>query len=152
MPIYFQVCKELSSTQSGLALFGVAISTPLASVTTGLLINTTQKYRPEIWTGWISVLLAFALLSTVHEGTPMVVVVIYEVVLGTGFGMLFAALYFPVLAPLPLSSAAAAISFFSFLRMLAQVRRFRPSNGVPPSRILRSGVSTLGALSCRAKS
>ncbi|KAF9045814.1 MFS general substrate transporter [Hymenopellis radicata] len=121
MPIYFQVSKELSSTQSGLALFGVAISTPLASVVTGLLINRTQKYRPEIWTGWISVLLAFSLLSTIHEGTPMVVVVVYEVVLGTGFGMLFAALYFPVLAPLPLSSAAAAISFFSFLRMLAQV-------------------------------
>lgn len=127
MPLYFQACKGYSESKSGLALFGITVTTPVASAATGVLIKYTQRYRPQIWTGWLLVIIGLALLCTVHERTPEALVIFYESLAGVGFGVQFAALYFPVLAPLPLAASAPALAFFTFLRMFAQVRHILPS-------------------------
>ena len=66
-------------------------------------------------------IIGLVLLSIVQEDTPVTLVIFYEVLAGIGFGVQFAALYFPVLAPLPVTSSAPALAFFTFMRMFSQV-------------------------------
>ena len=60
-------------------------------------------------------------MSTVTAEVPKGHFIGYEVIFSFGIGMLWSSTYFPVLAPLPVSANAKALSLFMFLRYFAQV-------------------------------
>lgn len=69
-------------------------------------------------------LIGLGLTSTVTENTARGTSIGFQIIAGAGIGILYSASYFPVLAPLPVSSNAYALSFFIFLRTLAQVSTY----------------------------
>ena len=69
--------------------------------------------------GWCLTIIAMALFCTVTVGTPISTIVGFEFLVGAGGGTILAATYFPVLAPIPISSMAHALNFFGFGRQFA---------------------------------
>ncbi|KAK0472778.1 MFS general substrate transporter [Armillaria novae-zelandiae] len=121
LPLYFQVCKGFSPIKSGVNLFGLCFSAPPFAVIAGISVKVTQRYRPQIWFGWITGIIGMGLLGSTSSTTSVGTVIGFEIIAGAGYGAIFSALYFPVLAPLPISSNALALAFFSFVRVFAQI-------------------------------
>ncbi|KAJ7075851.1 Mfs1.2 [Mycena belliarum] len=121
LPVYLQACKGLSPTRSGVVLFGVAFSTPPIAVLSGILITLTKRYRPQLWLGWVISIVGLVLMGTTRIDTPLRTFIGFEILAGAGFGIIFSSTYFPVLAPLPVTSAAQALAFYAFLRQFFQI-------------------------------
>ncbi|KAF8069218.1 Mfs1.2, partial [Lyophyllum atratum] len=121
LPVYFQACKGSSPIRSGVELFPLAFTVAPFSIFTGLSIARTGRYRPQSWVGWVIIVLAMGLFGSVESTTGVGVVLGLQIVAGVGFGIVYSATYFPVLAPLPLSAAPHSLAFFAFLRQFAGV-------------------------------
>jgi MFS family permease len=121
LPVYLQACKGLSPARSGVILFGVAFSTPPTAIISGIIITVTKQYRAQLWLGWVISIVGLALMGTTHAETSLRTFVGFEILVGAGFGIIFSSTYFPILAPLPLTSAARALAFFAFLRQFFQI-------------------------------
>ncbi|KAJ7759151.1 major facilitator superfamily domain-containing protein [Mycena metata] len=121
LPVYYQACKDASPTASGIALFGLSFSTAPFSILAGISIGRTKYYRPQIWIAWSALMIGTGLLSGVTENTSRGTSIGFQVIAGIGIGILYSAAYFPVLAPLPVTSNSSALSFFVFIRTLAQI-------------------------------
>lgn len=121
MPLYFQVCKGFSPIKSGVQLLGLALLGPTFAIIAGISVKVIQRYRPQIWFGWITEIVGMGLLGSTSSTTAVGTAIGFEIITGAGFGVIFSSLYFPVLAPLPISSNAFALAFYSFLRVFAQV-------------------------------
>ncbi|KAI0352111.1 Mfs1.1 [Trametes cingulata] len=121
LPVYYQACKDASPTASGIDLFGLCFSTGPMSIITGISIGKTKAYRVQLWMGWCLVILGVGLMSMITEDTDRAASIGFQVVSGVGIGIIYSATYFPVLAPLPISSTAFALSFFVFVRTFAQI-------------------------------
>lgn len=121
LPVYYQACKNASPIASGVDLFGTAFTIAPMSVVSGVIITVTKKYRPPIWFGWGLVLIGHGLLSTLHADTSRAKSIGYQIILGSGIGLVYSSIYFPVLAPLPVSSNAPALALYMFLRTFSQV-------------------------------
>lgn len=121
LPIYYQGCKNSSPTRSGVDSFGLGFPLGPVLLTTGASIASTKVYRVQLWLAWSMTAASMALLSTIRADSPLSHAVGYPILLGFGSGIFYAATYFPVLAPLPVSENAHALAFFSFCRSFAGV-------------------------------
>lgn len=124
LPVYFQASKTVSPILSGVDLFGISFSIPLAAVATGVSVQVFKLYRPQHYLGWALMIAGFGLLSTLKANSSAAKYISYQVVLGLGMGNLWVATQFPILAPLPFSNNAHALGFFTFVRCFAQVSQF----------------------------
>jgi len=88
---------------------------------TGFSVNRTRLYRPQVWMGWVVLMVGVGLLIRLEAGTETGVAVGYLVICGIGLGFLFSSTLFPVLAPLPISQSAPALAFLLFIRSFAGV-------------------------------
>ncbi|KAF4564071.1 hypothetical protein EYR36_003322 [Pleurotus pulmonarius] len=61
------------------------------------------------------------LLSTLHADSPRAHAIGFQIIVGIGLGVISFTTYFSVLAPLHVSSNAAALATFTFLRNFAQM-------------------------------
>lgn len=121
MPIYFQACLGHSPMRSGVDILACAMTLGPMLVVTGVTIAVSKRYRPQLWVGWGLLVLAMGLFSIVDADTPLRNSIGFSVLLGLGAGIIYAATYFPVLAPLPVSQNANALAFFAFCRSFAGV-------------------------------
>ncbi|KAI0365458.1 Mfs1.1 [Pilatotrama ljubarskyi] len=121
LPVYYQACKDASPTASGIDLFGLCFSTGPISIIAGVSVAKTKGYRLQLWAAWCLVLVGLGLLSTLTEDSSRAASIGYQIIVGTGIGILYSATYFPVLAPLPVTANALALSFFVFLRNFAPI-------------------------------
>ncbi|KAJ7172241.1 MFS general substrate transporter [Mycena filopes] len=121
LPVYLQACKGFSPARSGVILFGLAFSTPPIAIISGIIITLTKRYRVQLWLGWVITIVGLVLMGTTHADTPLRTFIGFEILVGAGFGIIFSSTYFPILAPLPLTSAAQALAFFAFLRQFFQI-------------------------------
>ncbi|KAL0954049.1 hypothetical protein HGRIS_005201 [Hohenbuehelia grisea] len=121
IPVYFQGCKDASPVASGVDTFGIAFSLAPSGIIAGISVATTKQYRPQLWLSWALVMIGCGLLSTLHADSPRANAIGYQIIVGAGLGILSTTTYFPVLAPLHVSSNAAALATFTFLRNFAQV-------------------------------
>ncbi|KAJ6511410.1 major facilitator superfamily domain-containing protein [Mycena vitilis] len=121
LPIYYQTCKEASPTASGVDLFGFTFSSAPVSILAGISVAATKRFRPQLWIGWCLIITGFGLLSTVGFDTSRGKSIGYQVVVGSGVGITWSTSYFPVLAPIPVTSSAYALSFLVFCRVFPQV-------------------------------
>lgn len=121
MPVFFQACKGASPIGSGVDMFGFAFSLAPMAMVGGITIAKSKQYRPQIWLSWSLVMIGMGLLSTLSAESSRARAIGFQTVAGTGLGILNAATFFPVLAPLPVSSNAPALALFTFFRNFAQI-------------------------------
>ncbi|KAL1937269.1 hypothetical protein VTO73DRAFT_13878, partial [Trametes versicolor] len=110
-----------SPTASGIDLFGLCFSTGPMAIIAGVSVAKSRRYRPQLWTAWALVMVGVGLMSTVTEDTARAASIGFQIIIGVGVGILYSATYFPVLAPLPVTSNALALAFFIFLRSFAPI-------------------------------
>jgi hypothetical protein len=153
LPVYYQACKDASPTASGVDLFGIAFSIAPITMLTGFSVNVFKRYRPQLWLGWAILVVASGLLNTITADSSRAKSIGFQIINGLGIGLLYMNLYFPILAPLPITSSAQALAFYNYVHALAQVRvhfcSINPNfNQISP----RHGASPLGALYCKTSS
>ncbi|OSC99153.1 Mfs1.1 [Trametes coccinea BRFM310] len=121
LPVYYQACKDASPAASGIDLFGLCFSTGPMAIITGISVGKSKVYRVQLWVGWCLILVGVGLMNIITEDSNRSLSIGFQVVTGIGIGILYSAAYFPVLAPLPITSTAFALSFYVFLRSFAQI-------------------------------
>jgi len=118
--VYYQACQGASPIGSGVDLSGLTFTTAPISVSIGASVQATERYRPQIWVGWC-LIIGMGLMTTITVTTSRSMSISFQVITGTGIGAICTSVYFPILAPLLVTANAYALSFFVFLRTLAQV-------------------------------
>jgi len=87
LPLYLQVAKNASPTQSGLQLVPLMGGVLVTSIATGQLITRFGRYRIFPIVGTAVMVVAMLLLSRLGVGTPIWVAAVDSLVLGLGLGM-----------------------------------------------------------------
>ncbi|KAJ6456089.1 iron permease [Mycena sanguinolenta] len=121
MPVYFQACKDASPIASGVDIFGIAFSVAPSALLVGLSITRTRQYRPQIWLSWSLVIVGLAMFSTLSVDSSRAKAIGFQLISGAGLGMMTAAVFFPILAPLPVESNAQAIALYTFFRNFSNI-------------------------------
>ncbi|KAJ7146731.1 iron permease, partial [Mycena epipterygia] len=121
MPVYFQACMDASPIASGVDIFGLAFSVAPSALLVGLSIARSHQYRPQMWLSWVLVVIGVGLFTTLHDDSSRAKAIGFQVIAGTGLGMMTAAVFFPILAPLPIESNAQAIALYTFFRNFSNI-------------------------------
>jgi EmrB/QacA subfamily drug resistance transporter len=87
LPLYLQVVKGNSPTESGLQLLPLMGGVLVTSIVSGNLISRTGRYRPFPIAGTAITAVALFLLSTIGVSTSIWVTAAYMLLLGLGLGM-----------------------------------------------------------------
>ena len=86
LPLYLQIVKGHSATESGLLLTPMMAGVLITSITSGNLISRTGRYRPFPIVGTAVAAVAIFLLSRLAVSTPIWLAALYMLVLGLGLG------------------------------------------------------------------
>ncbi|KAJ7641547.1 major facilitator superfamily domain-containing protein [Roridomyces roridus] len=121
LPVYFQACKDAGPTAGGVDVFGLSYTISPSALLIGIVIQKTLRYRQPMWCGWALMIVGSALLGTIDENSSRSMCYGFEALVGIGMGFVYISAYFPVLAPIPVSQAAPALAFFTFLRNFALI-------------------------------
>jgi EmrB/QacA subfamily drug resistance transporter len=89
LPVYYQVVKGFSPTQSGLGFLPMVVGIFSTSISSGIVMSRTGRYRIFPIVGSITVLVALLLLSQIGVATPywQTALMIYLFGAGLGFSM-----------------------------------------------------------------
>ncbi|OSX62054.1 hypothetical protein POSPLADRAFT_1074411 [Postia placenta MAD-698-R-SB12] len=120
LPVYFQGCKDASPLRSGVDMLPYSFSIAPFAIVAGATATATNKYRPQNVIAWCFVVVGMGLQSTLHENSAVRNWAGFQIIAGIGFGLLFTATTFPILAPLSVTDNASALSFFIFVRSFFQ--------------------------------
>ncbi|KAN0082553.1 Major facilitator superfamily domain containing protein [Tylopilus felleus] len=120
IPVYFQACKGASPVLSGVYTLALGSLAP-AAIVTGISINVTRRYRPQMWLGWIFMIVGFGLMSTIIATDSIGKSIGYMMLLGCGIGLLSATPMYPIQASLPVTQNATSMTFMWFIRSFASV-------------------------------
>ncbi|THH00042.1 hypothetical protein EW026_g2413 [Hermanssonia centrifuga] len=120
LPIYFQAALGKSPIISGVDILPTAMFISAGALVAGATTQILNKYRPQNALGWVFILVGFGILSLLKADSSMGQWVGYQIIVAAGFGLLYPATVFPVLAPLPVERNATALAFFAFVRSFAQ--------------------------------
>ncbi|KAJ7840764.1 iron permease [Mycena leptocephala] len=120
LPVYFQACKNSSPLRSGVNMLPSSFSIAPFAIVAGATASVFNRYLPQNIIAWGFVLVGMGLQSTLHVDTAVQNWVGFQIIAGIGFGMLFTATTFPILAPLSVADNANALSFFIFVRSFFQ--------------------------------
>ena len=93
----------------------------------GILIRKTGKYSILIYVGWILIIIGAGLLTTLGADSSIAKAVGFQVVIGSGVGMVYVAIIFPILASMPVTQTAPAMALYVFSRNFGSVGP--PSDG-----------------------
>ncbi|CAK5275820.1 unnamed protein product [Mycena citricolor] len=120
LPVFFQACFGASPIRSAVDFLPGALLTAPFALIAGLLIMAGKRYREVNWIGWIFMIVAFGLISTLEATASTSQWVGFQVVGAIGTGLIFSAPVFPILAPLNPDRAGSALALFSFTRSFFQ--------------------------------
>ena len=124
LPVYFQASLGVSAIRSSVYGFALALTIPPFGILTGLSVQIVNRYRPQNYIGWMFIIVGFGVLTTLDEHSSRAAYIGSQIPLAVGLGIVWISTQFPILAPLPFSNSAHALSFFTFIRCFAQVSRF----------------------------
>ena len=156
LPVYFQASLGASAVGSGVDMFALCLTIPPFAIFTGLSVQILNRYRPQNYVGWILIIVGFGILSLLDEKSSRAMYIGSQIPVAVGLGIVWISTQFPILAPLPFSNSAHALSFFTFIRCFAQVRSLHCDHFLlvltqHPLSLCRAGVSFLGEQSCRTR-
>ncbi|KAE9383729.1 iron permease [Gymnopus androsaceus JB14] len=120
IPTYFQACFSASPIRSGVDILGTALIIAPFALISGVMTQALSRYMPANIIGWVLLLVGFGLLSTLKADSSAGKWIGYQIVNGAGSGFIYGCTIFPVLAPLPVERAAAAVAFYTFCQAFGQ--------------------------------
>ncbi len=118
VPMYLQVVKGTSPTESGLLMVPMMAGVIITSIVTGRLISRIGRYKWATVSGAVVMTGGMLLFSRLDVDTPLWVAFSYMVVLGVGLGLSMQSLLLAVQNSLPLSEMGAGTSSVTFFRSL----------------------------------
>jgi hypothetical protein len=96
------------------------------------VIKKTGKYLTPLYVGWVLTIVGAGLLTTLRADSQFAKAVGFQLVIGSGVGIVYVANIFPILASIPVTQTAPAMALHVFLRnfgsvspLLADFLRFR---------------------------
>lgn len=118
VPVFLQVVQGMSPTRSGLLLVPMMVGLLAASITSGLLISRTGRYKvfPILGTGFSTV--GMFMLSGIGLDTPTATVVMAMMLLGAGLGLVMQVLVIAVQNTAPQGDLGVATSSSMLFRLV----------------------------------
>ncbi|KAN0073586.1 hypothetical protein V8E55_012193 [Tylopilus felleus] len=86
-----------------------------SALVTGLPVEATKRYRPQLRIGWTIVVIGFGLMSTITATDSLGISVGYLVILGLDGGILNVPSVYPIKAPSSVTQNAPELAFMWFL-------------------------------------
>jgi EmrB/QacA subfamily drug resistance transporter len=118
LPLYQQVVRGLSPTESGLALLPVMAGVLTASIGSGQLISRTGRYRHFPIMGTALATAALVLFSRLDSGTSVLEAGVYMLLLGLGLGFTMQVLVLAVQNAVPYEMLGVATSGATLFRSM----------------------------------
>jgi EmrB/QacA subfamily drug resistance transporter len=118
LPLFQQVVRGLSPTESGLALVPIMVGVLIASIATGQAITRTGHYRMFPIAGTAVALAGMIGLTTLDAGTSVFVAGVEMFVLGLGLGMVMPTLVLAVQNAVPYEQLGVATSGATLFRSI----------------------------------
>ncbi|KAI0268427.1 major facilitator superfamily domain-containing protein [Russula aff. rugulosa BPL654] len=119
--IFFEACKEKSPTTAGVDIFGLSYTVSLSAVATGIVIKKTGKYLTLTYAGWVLTIVGAGLLTTLRADSHFAKAIGFQLVIGSGVGIVYVANVFPILASIPVTQTAPAMALHVFLRNFGSI-------------------------------
>ena len=118
LPLYLQLVKGATPTESGLLLLPMMLGIMTGSILSGQLTSRTGKYKifPVIGTALLAI--TFFLMLTVTVDTPYWQLDIYFLMIGTGLGLCMQTMLIAVQNTVPAKDMGVATSSATFFRQL----------------------------------
>jgi hypothetical protein len=121
--VFFEACKEKSPT-GGVDGFGLTYSISLIGLVGGIALKKTGRYLMLIYVGWTLIIIGAGLQTTLRADSSIAKAVGFQVVIGSGIGMVYVAVIFPILASIPVTQTAPAMALYVFSRNFGYVSPF----------------------------
>jgi EmrB/QacA subfamily drug resistance transporter len=118
LPLYFQGVMGMSPTESGLAMVPMVAGILTMSITSGLLITRTGRYKIFPIVGAVVIAVALLLLSTMQVDTPYWQIAIYALIFGLGLGLTLQTVMVAVQNAVSMRDMGVATSSLTFTRSL----------------------------------
>ncbi|WP_086838385.1 MFS transporter, partial [Amycolatopsis kentuckyensis] len=115
---YFQVSRGHTPTEAGLLTIPMMAGILVSSIAAGRRVSRSGRIKPYLVTGSISLTVGFAGLGFIGESTPLVVVSVAMLLIGTGVGMTLQNFVLVVQNAVSLRDVGAASATVSFFRSL----------------------------------
>ncbi len=118
LPLYLQLVKGATPTESGLLLLPMMLGIMIGSIGSGQLTSRTGKYKifPVIGTALLA--LSFFLMLTVTVDTSYLVLDLYFLMIGAGLGLCMQTMLIAVQNTVPAKDMGVATSSATFFRQL----------------------------------
>ncbi len=118
LPQYLQLVHGVSATESGLLLLPLLVGLLAMSISSGLYISRTGRYRWFPLAGTIIVTIGLALLSRLGAHTSLTIVGLDILVFGIGLGLFMQVLVLVVQNAVPVNELGVATSSVTFFRSM----------------------------------
>lgn len=119
LPLYFQSVKGASPLRSGVLLLPVTLSTAAMGVVSGVVINSTGRYREIIWTGMALLTVGTGLYLLLDTSTSVAKIVGFQIIGGVGSGCLFHPPLIAIQALVRQQDTASATATQGFIRCMS---------------------------------
>jgi len=120
IPAFYEACKGTSPIMTGVFTLSLAFISPSAAIAS-TSVASTGRYRPQLWVGWVLVMIGLGLQTTIGASTPKGVSFAFSVIASLGLGVCYTVPVFPVLAPIPVSANAHALALYAYARAFAGI-------------------------------
>ncbi|KAI0083102.1 iron permease [Irpex rosettiformis] len=120
LPVYYQAVKLASTIRSGVYMLGFSMFITPAAMVCGVSFMVFNRYLPQNYVGWVLMVAGSGVLAVLGVDSSKAAIISAPIMLGMGVGMGWTMTQFPILASLPYSNNAHALSFFTFVRNLSQ--------------------------------
>jgi len=118
LPLFLQVVKGVSPTQSGLRLFPMMLGLLITSIVSGQLVSRYGRYKVFPVIGTALMVVGLYLMSLVGVATGAWTMSAYMFVFGAGLGMVMQVLVVAVQNAVPYEELGTATSGATFFRMI----------------------------------
>ncbi|WP_066522525.1 MDR family MFS transporter [Curtobacterium ammoniigenes] len=115
IPLYLQIVKGVTPTQSGFSMLPMVLGLMIASIGSGQIVSRTGHYRIFPVTGTASTAIGFVLLTRITADTPLWFLMLGMFGIGLGLGQLMQTLTLAAqnsVAPRDIGVATSAATFF----------------------------------------
>jgi hypothetical protein len=133
--VFFEACKDKSPTEAGVDMFGLSLSFSLVPLVGGIIVKKTGKYVLPTFVGWVLTVVGMGLLTTLHANSSLSKFVVFQIITGSGVGIAYVVLVFPILAAIPVTQTAPAMALYVFSRNFGYVKLLR-TPCLPPRTVL----------------
>jgi EmrB/QacA subfamily drug resistance transporter len=118
LPQYLQLVHGVSATESGLLLLPLLVGLLAMSISSGIYISRTGRYRWFPLAGTIIVTIGLALLSRLAAHTSLTIVGLDILIFGLGLGLFMQVLTLVVQNAVPMKELGVATSSVTFFRSM----------------------------------